>query len=165
MGTAAGLSFALQDFALGPSGRLELARFAGPLGSLVGFGVAGLATAWLARRHRWDGIQEPPWEAASWEISIDRGLAYLALGIAFGAVYLIFVRAGALGSAAASFSAPGSEGWPRIAWILLAVALAPWIEEFVFRGVLWGSLASRCGAICASGIVAVVFTAAHLPKP
>lgn len=164
VGTAAGLSFALQDLALGPGSRLELARFAGPLGSLVGFGFAGLATAWLARRHRWDGGQGAPWEASSWEIPIDRGLAYLALGIAFGAVYLSFVRAGALSSAAMSPAAAGSDGWPRIAWVFLALVLAPWIEEFVFRGVLWGSLASRCGAICASIIVAVVFTAAHLPE-
>ena len=141
-----------------------MVRFAEPLGSLVGFGFAGLATAWLARRHRWEGAEDAPWEAASWEISIDRCLVYLALGITFGVAYLGYVRGGVLGGEIASLAPGESDGWPRAAWIFLALALAPWIEEFVFRGVLWGALASRCGAILASGIVAIVFTAAHLPE-
>jgi len=45
--------------------------------------------------------------------------------------------------------------------VLCAVCLAPLVEEMVFRGLLFGALASRIGVLAAALISAVVFGAAH----
>jgi membrane protease YdiL (CAAX protease family) len=58
-------------------------------------------------------------------------------------------------------SAANAGGWARLAWAILALALAPPIEELVFRGVLYAGLARswgpRRGAVAVTGI----FVAMH----
>lgn len=56
-----------------------------------------------------------------------------------------------------------NEGWPRIMFAVIAIALAPPIEEFVFRGVLLEGVLRSSGRMAAVGVTAVVFTAVHLP--
>lgn len=56
------------------------------------------------------------------------------------------------------------EGWPRHGWALLALLLAPLVEEFVFRGVLYSGLAQTWGVAGAGLFVTLVFVAQHLPE-
>jgi membrane protease YdiL (CAAX protease family) len=54
-----------------------------------------------------------------------------------------------------------SGGWPRLLWALLALVVAPPIEEFVFRGVLLQGLSQSLGVPRAAVIVTAVFVLAH----
>ncbi len=53
-------------------------------------------------------------------------------------------------------------GW-RLALALMAVTLAPLVEELLFRGVLLSSLIPRCGVALAALLSAAAFAAIHLP--
>jgi membrane protease YdiL (CAAX protease family) len=55
-------------------------------------------------------------------------------------------------------------GWLVYGWAILAVAVAPPVEEFVFRGVLWTGLARRRGTLAAGAIVTLLFVAMHLTE-
>lgn len=54
----------------------------------------------------------------------------------------------------------GSHGWPRVVFILLALVVAPPVEEFVFRGALFASL-SRFGVVAATLLTTLVFVLFH----
>jgi membrane protease YdiL (CAAX protease family) len=52
----------------------------------------------------------------------------------------------------------------RIAVALLAVLTAPWVEEFVYRGVLFSALISRAGVKWTVTIVTALFALVHFPQ-
>ncbi len=52
-------------------------------------------------------------------------------------------------------------GWPRHIWVLLALLVAPPVEEFVFRGVLFAGFSRSWGPYVSGLIVTVVFVALH----
>jgi membrane protease YdiL (CAAX protease family) len=54
-----------------------------------------------------------------------------------------------------------TAGLPRLLWGILAVAVAPAVEEFVFRGVLYGGLSRSWGPGIAGILVTVLFVATH----
>lgn len=59
------------------------------------------------------------------------------------------------------FSTPG---WPSVAMLLLAVCIAPPLEEFVFRGGIFAALATRFTPLTAGIVTTVVFVAVHAPQ-
>jgi membrane protease YdiL (CAAX protease family) len=59
------------------------------------------------------------------------------------------------------FSAPG---WPSVALLLLAVGIAPPLEEFVFRGGIFAALATRFTPLTAGIVTTIVFVAVHAPQ-
>lgn len=56
---------------------------------------------------------------------------------------------------------PGS---PRLLWATAALLLAPPIEEFVFRGAVFGGLKERWGAVFSGVIATLLFVILHLPE-
>lgn len=54
----------------------------------------------------------------------------------------------------------GSHGWPHLVFILLALVVAPPVEEFMFRGGLFASL-SRFGVVAATLLTTLVFVLFH----
>jgi uncharacterized protein len=61
-------------------------------------------------------------------------------------------------------TAATSGGWPFIQWAFVGLFLAPPIEEFVFRGVLFSGLSKSCGVLVSALIVTVLFLLLHLPE-
>jgi membrane protease YdiL (CAAX protease family) len=57
-------------------------------------------------------------------------------------------------------TAAANGGWQRAWWAVIAL-LAPPVEEFVFRGVLWTGLRQSLGGPAAAGIVTLVFVGSH----
>jgi membrane protease YdiL (CAAX protease family) len=55
-------------------------------------------------------------------------------------------------------------GWTLAPVLMLAVFLAPVLEEFVFRGVGFAGIAARLGPVWAGGITTVLFMAVHAPE-
>jgi membrane protease YdiL (CAAX protease family) len=58
----------------------------------------------------------------------------------------------------------GAPGWPAAILVLLAVFLAPPVEEYVFRGGVFAALASRVSPLWAGVITTAVFMAVHAPE-
>jgi len=58
--------------------------------------------------------------------------------------------------------AASAPGWQRIVFVVLAVLLAPLVEEFLFRGVLFTGMARSWGVWPAGIIVTVLFALLHL---
>ena len=55
-------------------------------------------------------------------------------------------------------------GWQRDLWSVIAIGIAPPIEEFLFRGVLFQGLASVWGPMISATAVTVLFSLFHLPE-
>jgi ABC-2 type transport system permease protein len=53
-----------------------------------------------------------------------------------------------------------SGGWQHVVWAFIAL-LAPPVEEFLFRGVLWSGLRRSLGALFAGTAVTVLFIGSH----
>src|SRR5436309_3725709 len=52
-------------------------------------------------------------------------------------------------------------GWPRHGWALLALVLAPMVEEFLFRGIVFAGLARSCPLPVAGLVSTIVFVLGH----
>jgi membrane protease YdiL (CAAX protease family) len=61
-------------------------------------------------------------------------------------------------------SAAQAGGWARVAWAVLALAVAPPVEEFVFRGVLYTGLGRSWGPLWAGVAVTATFVALHVTE-
>lgn len=61
-------------------------------------------------------------------------------------------------------AAVGYGGWPRHAWAVLGLVVAPPVEEFVFRGVLFAGLRQSWGPVTAGALVIVLFVAGHVSE-
>lgn len=61
-------------------------------------------------------------------------------------------------------TAAGTPGWQRDVWALIAIGVAPPIEEFLFRGVLFQGLAAAWGSAVSATVVTVSFALFHLPE-
>lgn len=55
-------------------------------------------------------------------------------------------------------------GWQRHLWAILALFLAPPIEEFIFRGILLEGLSNSVGALAAAGMVTFAFVIVHISE-
>lgn len=58
--------------------------------------------------------------------------------------------------------AASAPGWQRILFVILAVVLAPVVEEFLFRGVMFTGMARSWGTWPAAIVVTVLFGILHL---
>jgi membrane protease YdiL (CAAX protease family) len=167
LGLAVGVVAGLTHGALLGRGRLPAEVLGNVLlwGAFIGLVGAGAASVWIA------------WSFAGRSIAGLRGLGWTgattrekALGAALGvACALVFLVAFSAIPPPPDFR-PGPmrnavEQGGRIAlwaWTLLAVAVAPPVEEFVFRGVLWTGLRASWGPVAAAIVVTALFVALHL---
>ncbi len=60
--------------------------------------------------------------------------------------------------------AAGAGGWQRLGWAVLALFVAPPVEEFLFRGVLWSGLVRSMGSGKAGVVVTLLFVASHVTE-
>jgi hypothetical protein len=57
-----------------------------------------------------------------------------------------------------------TSGFPQIAWLIVALFLAPPIEELLFRGILYGGYRKSLGAAAATVLTTLIFVALHLDQ-
>jgi membrane protease YdiL (CAAX protease family) len=125
---------------------------------------------WLRRAH-------PAWaEIIGWpepsrvvrELAVGAGLGIvvrIAAGIvAAGVVFLLRDAADRAVELPTQIS-PDLDGWGLVSFAVFAVIAAPVLEEFVFRGLLFRSIADRKGFWLGAIVSAVVFGAFHLLTP
>lgn len=128
--------------------------------------MAGVLVLWLRSAH-------PAWTSIIGWPSRDRVWANVAAGIGYGVLLeVIVVVAGAILTALLEATtgrtvepptqiAPDLEGWGVVALVLLACVIAPVVEEFVFRGLLFRSIADRHGFWIGAIASAVPFGLTH----
>jgi membrane protease YdiL (CAAX protease family) len=125
----------------------------------------------------WLRTAHPAWaEIIGWP-ERSRVVRELAIGAGFGIVVRIAAGVVATGVVSvlrgASDSSvelptqidPGVAGWGLVSFAIFAVVAAPILEEFVFRGLLFRSIADRSGFWPGAIVSAVAFGAFHLLTP
>jgi len=101
--------------------------------------------------------------ATSWGYFMAVVLAVLIIAAVVVIVHLVPPNMAAIKNmpSAKLFGAPG---WPTLVLAVLAVIIAPPVEEYVFRGGVFAALASRCSPLWAGIITTAVFVAVHAPE-
>jgi membrane protease YdiL (CAAX protease family) len=135
------------------------------VGTLLGIVV-------VARMNR-RSFSDRPWREALRAVGVTptprRDLAAsAALGAVLSVVYVLILTRVAppdpertWGPVVQAVSAGGPQ---RLLWVVLAVAIAPPVEEFVFRGVLFQGLANSWGRAKSAVIVTGIFALFHVPE-
>ncbi len=138
------------------------------LGALLGVIAGGLAAYALARRAARRDLYQPSLALFGWSGSTPRALLTAALGgLALGAVYMALAarfpppEGAKLGLIARTIT---GGGWPLYAWAVFALAVAPPVEEFVFRGVMWTGLRRSWGPVAAAFAITFAFLLLHVTE-
>jgi membrane protease YdiL (CAAX protease family) len=130
----------------------------------------GLLIVWLRTAHpRWvEIIGWPDRSGVVRELAIGAGLGILvrlAAGIVGGGVVLILKDASNRPVNLPTQINTHLTGWGLVSFAIFAVIAAPVLEEFVFRGLLFRSIADRHGFWLGAVVSAVAFGAFHLLTP
>lgn len=136
--------------------------------TFVVLAAAAATTAWLV--HRFWPLQWSRAELPGFGLVRARGARIYAAAIALGLIVMFaggsltqFLAHGHPVQQDISVLAHSVSPAMRVLLVVLAVCIAPFIEELVFRGVLLSGLARRMPIGWAMLLSAVVFGAAHLP--
>jgi membrane protease YdiL (CAAX protease family) len=168
IGMAGGIWFMVKRGDTGPAVIAEAQRAVVMPAMVVGLAVGGLValgvTWFIFRGSRPPRLRSLGWSSASRRDMLVAGLAGVGLAVfyLFGLVSHIPPDPGRRWGFMVQTASSG--GWPRHLWAALALAIAPPVEEFVFRGVLFTGL-SRSWSVGASGmLVTLLFVATHLTE-
>ena len=126
--------------------------------------------AWLRKAHpAWiEIIGWPDRSRALIEIAVGAGLGIVVrIASAIVATGVVFVLRGATDESVQLPTQidPDLTGWGLVSFAIFAVIAAPVLEEFVFRGLLFRSIADRSGFWAGAIVSAVAFGAFHLLTP
>jgi membrane protease YdiL (CAAX protease family) len=101
--------------------------------------------------------------ATSWGYFVAVILAVLIIAAVVVIVHLIPPNMAAIKNMP-SAKLFGPPGWPTLVLAVLAVIIAPPVEEYVFRGGVFAALATRFSPLWAGIITTAVFVAVHAPE-
>lgn len=137
--------------------------------AIVGTLLGVVVVARMIRR----SFSDRPWREALRAVGVTpaqrRDLAVsAALGAVLSIVYVLILTRMAPPDPERTWGpvvqAVSAGGWQRLLWVVLAVAIAPPVEEFVFRGVLFQGLANSWGRTRSAIIVTTIFALFHVPE-
>lgn len=57
-----------------------------------------------------------------------------------------------------------TKGLPQISWFVVALFLAPPVEELLFRGILYGGYCKSMGPVAAAALTTIIFVALHFTE-
>lgn len=136
---------------------------------VIGLIVSGLIVVLLVRKFAAGSIVGRSKDGIGWSLGRP---AYLLGGILLGSAlafaYLSIVSAlvppdpeMSRGPLAEMATTPGLSQW---SWVIIAIIVAPPLEEFLFRGVLFSGIARSWGSTIAALLVTALFVVIHLPE-
>jgi membrane protease YdiL (CAAX protease family) len=130
----------------------------------------GVLILWLRTAHpRWaEIIGWPDRSGVVRELATGAGLGILvriAAGIVGGGVVLLLKDASNRPVTLPTQISTDLTGWGLVSFAIFAVIAAPVLEEFVFRGLLFRSIADRHGFWAGAIVSAIAFGAFHLLTP
>ena len=114
-------------------------------------------------------IKDPSPTGAAWGVgSWKRVVAGFFLGIGIAVSYVVFaavvlpeVSEDSLGPLTKMAYTPGVG---QMAWVILALAFAPPVEELLFRGIVYGGYRQSLGPVAAAIITTGGFVALHITE-
>jgi membrane protease YdiL (CAAX protease family) len=126
-------------------------------------GAAGLAVGALIVKK---SLNDPTAYGAAWlKGSLKKSIVFLCLGAAVGLLYLLlplFFFIPSEGTESGLFSQMALHpGLGRLVWVIIAILLAPLIEELLFRGIMLGGLSRSFGIFWGVVISNLLFIGAH----
>jgi membrane protease YdiL (CAAX protease family) len=133
--------------------------------SVVGLVVAGGVVFLLARWALAGPVGAPAWQAIGWSRAARRQV--LLAAVAGAIIAMVYLAVAVLAPPPPSTklgpitSAAVSGGWTRHGWAFLALVLAPPLEEFLFRGILFTGIARSWNATGAAVLVTGLFVLLH----
>ena len=149
----------------GEAGGIEALRVAMLLGGALGLVAAGACVFLLTRRMlRGDaeGLRAVGWIPTTPRRQALAAMAGLALGIFYALVVTRLFPLSPEVQLGPIANAISGGGWKLYVWVVLALFIAPPIEEFVFRGALWTGFSRSLGPIAAAIVVTALFVLMHL---
>lgn len=137
--------------------------------SLAGLLAGGTAAFCLTRRTLPGRIGSGALTLIGWSRANSRDLLLAAVaGVGLAFFYLFGLVAALPPTSTVQWgpltTAAMSGGWPRHGWAFLALIVAPPIEEFVFRGVLFAGLSRSWMPGSAAALVLALFVLTHYPE-
>ncbi len=147
----------------------EMTRVVALPAAALGLVAGGIAAFLMTRRALPGPVRGGSLRPVGWCAAGRGGVARAACaGLLIAALYVLVLR---------RFfpPAPGQEwgpvartvsagGWQRDLWAVVALFIAPPVEEFVFRGVLWTGLARGMKAGLAAAAVTLLFLLCHVTE-
>ena len=134
-------------------------------GVLFGGGILiGMSVHFASCSPRGSWLREIGWSWGTWTQLRVGCLSGAVLGLGYLSVVAFLLPPASdqpLGPQAQMAITPGV---PRLTWILLVLAVAPPLEEFLFRGVLFTGLSRSWGVRAASVVVTALFVLVHVPE-
>lgn len=136
---------------------------------VIGLIFSAAIVVWTVRKFAPGSISGRSKDGIAWSLGEPADLRHgLVIGVALGLGYL---------SIASVFVPPGPDvprgpmaemaitpGLSQLSWVFMAVIVAPPLEEFLFRGVLFSGIAQSWGQSVAALVVTALFFIIHLPE-
>jgi membrane protease YdiL (CAAX protease family) len=135
--------------------------------ALAGLLAAALVVFRMARRSFPGPLRDRPLAPIGWipaPLRVVAACAILGLGINLLFQVLVAHLPPSPNQLGPFMQAAALPGWPRVAFIVLALCVGPPLEELLFRGVLLRGFARTWGIPAASILVTILFVAGHLPQ-
>ncbi len=138
------------------------------VGILMGWIVSGIVMIFMSRALALKHLKDDSSMGAAWVLgrreTIVKGLV---LGLIIGACDQIFILSAKHHVAYRNLDPfqqmAFTPGLPQWVWIIVAVLLAPSVEEMMFRGVLYGGYRKSFGPVWAAAATTFIFVALHYP--
>ena len=136
---------------------------------MLGFIGGGLAMIWLSWALVQNALDDTSEVGAAWTVGSWKAIAK---GLGLGAsIALIYFLAAILIQPHGNEESVGpltrmslTKGLPQVLWIIMAVFLAPPLEEMLFRGVLYGGYRKSLGAARAAWLTTAIFALLHVAE-
>lgn len=147
----------------------EMTRALMPPAILFGFVGGGLAMIWLSYTLVKAALRDTSETGAAWVLGRRRDIAKgLVIGIFIALIFFVpgtvlrpQIDKDSLGPLTRMSITPGLS---QIAWVIMALVLAPPLEELLFRGVLYGGYRKSLGPTRAAWLTTTIFTLLHITE-
>lgn len=168
LGVAVGLIYTINGMQ-DPDALVELSSAARGPAVVMGLVISALIVVLMVRKFAAGSIRGRSKDGIAWSLGEPAYLlSGLVIGVVLGLGYLslaaVFLPADPnmpRGPLAEMATTPGLS---QLSWIFIAVILAPPLEEFLFRGVLFSGMARSWGQSIAALLVTALFVVIHLPE-
>jgi membrane protease YdiL (CAAX protease family) len=135
--------------------------------TILGTIASGVTALQLTRRRLPGRLSEGALASVGWSRPSAASVRH-ALGLGLGLVVLFplvnHVLPAGHGPTGPLANASHEGPWARLSYVVLALLVAPPVEELVFRGVLFAGLSRRLGTFKAGALVTLLFVVPHAPE-
>lgn len=132
--------------------------------------LAALIIFWMTRRTLPGKLSDGALASLGWQAAPRNSLLIASILGAVIAAAMLFILMPAVPPTEGQSWGPmatasqSEEGWQRYYWLLLVLLIAPPVEEFIFRGMLFTGLSHKLGTYLAALIVSGLFVGAHVAE-